>query len=227
MRLDRASRQLVRSISVLAIGALLVSTAACNNSLGGFSGSVGNTPKGPPISQFKILGTEGEPFSAVVSDARSSWQVSGTVPMEVAIVNNLPPDLMIATKQSGDSGILSIELINGARVVDVASTTQPFGSVSVQSGKPKGPAPGANPDLRIFVSGPAGERFTSLIEDLSKGFVLDNRAPSLFLFDSPNGTVTGTFDQVQNFGPFEISMFLNGTLVATASGGPHVVIQEP
>jgi len=219
--------QLGRSIAALAVGGLLVSTGACNNSLGGFSGSVGNTPKAPPVTSYKILGAAGEPFSAVVSDGISSWQISGSVPMDVAVVNNLPPDRLVATKQSGDGGKLSIELVNGARVIDVASTTQAFGTVSVQAGKPTGVPPAANPDLRIFVSGPAGERFTALIEDNSKGFLVDDRAPALFLFDSPNGTVVGTFDQVQNFGPFEISMSLNGVVVTTASGAPHVVIKEP
>ena len=227
MMIHRAVRQVGRSLAAIAVGGLLVSTAACNNSLGGFSGSVGNTPNGPPVSSYRILGTQGEPFTGVVSDARSSWQISGTVPMDVAVVNNLLPDRLIATKQSSDNGILSLELINGSRVIDVASTTAPFGNVSVQSGKPKTVPPAANPDLRIFVSGPPGERFFGLIEDLSKGYVIDDRPPTLIMFDTPNGTVTGTFDQIQNLGPFEISMSLNGVVVATASGAPHVVIQEP
>ncbi|MDO8434523.1 MAG: hypothetical protein Q7S58_19170 [Candidatus Binatus sp.] len=225
--LNRVVRKSARASLIFALAAILASSGACNNSLGGFSGAVGKTPKVAPVASFKILGTEGEAFSAVVSNKTSSWQISGNVPMDVAIVNNLTPDRMVATKQSSDNGILSVQLINGAKVIDVASTTQPFGVVSVQSGKPRSIAPAANPDLRIFVSGPAGERFSALIEDLHKGFVVDDRAPALFLFDSPNGTVTGTFDQIQNFGAFEISMFLNGELVATATGAPHVVIQQP
>ncbi len=224
---NRVVRKSARATLISALAAILASSGACNNSLGGFSGAVGDTPKVPPVASFKILGTEGEAFSAVASNKTSSWQFSGNVPMDVAIVNNLTPDRMVATKQSGDNGILSVQLINGPKVIDVASTTQPFGVVSVQSGKPRSIAPAANPDLRIFVSGPAGERFSALIEDINKAFVVDDRAPALFLFDSPNGSVTGTFDQIQNFGPFEISMFLNGELVATATGAPHVVIMQP
>jgi hypothetical protein len=216
-----------RVLSMLRLGLVLASSGACNNSLGGFSGAVGNTSNVPAVASYKVLGTTGEPFTAIVSNKRSSWQVSGNVPMDITVVNNFTPDKMVATKQSSDTGILSLQLINGAKVVDVASTTQPFGTISVQSGKPKAIAAAANPDLRIFVSGPEGERFSALIEDEKKGFFVDDRAPALYMFDTPSGSVTGTFDQIQNFGAFEISMTFNGLLVATATGAPHVVIMQP
>lgn len=212
---------------MLALAGVLASSGACNNSLGGFSGAVGNTPNVPAVASYKVLGTTGEPFTAIVTNKRSAWQVSGNVPMDITVVNNFTPNHMVATKQSGDAGLLSLQLLSGAKVVDVASTSAPFGNVSVQSGKPKKVPPPANPDLEIFVSGPAGERFSALIEDSKKGFFVDDRAPALYLFDTPNGSVTGTFDQIQNFGPFEIAMTLNGLLVATATGAPHVVIMQP
>jgi hypothetical protein len=167
---NRIIRKSALAAIVGALAAVLLASGACNNSLGGFSGAVGNTPNVGPVASFRILGTDGEPFTAVVSNKDASWQISGNAPFEVAIVNNTAPDRMVATKQSSDKGILSLQLISGVKVIDVASTTAPFGIVSVQSGRPKSVSPPANPDLRIFVSGPASERFSALVEDLHKGF---------------------------------------------------------
>ena len=64
-----------------ALGAVLtISVAACNNQTG-FSGSVGNTPNGPALASYEILGTIGTPFTATVSDAQSSWSFQGNVPL--------------------------------------------------------------------------------------------------------------------------------------------------
>ena len=202
--------------------------AACNSGLGGFSGSVGNTPKGPAQTSFRALGTTGTPFTATVSNSRSSWTLQGTVPLSIEIINNVQPARAIATKTVGDGSLLSLQVINGSNLLQVSSTTAPFGTVQVQTRKKFNTiAPPAVPDLRIFVKGPAGERFSALIEDISNGFVVDDRAPTLFLIDSPNGKVTGQFFQIQNLGPFDINMTLGGLIVATAKGAPTVVIQEP
>ncbi|HYL60423.1 MAG TPA: hypothetical protein VEU51_16265 [Candidatus Acidoferrales bacterium] len=222
-------KSLVRSCAIRAVwGALALSIAACNSGLGGFSGSVGNTPKGPAQTSFRVLGTTGTPFTATVSNSRSSWTLQGAVPLSIEIINNVQPARIIATKTVGDGSLLSVQVINGSNLLAVASTTAPFGTVQVQTRKKFDTiAPAAVPDLRIFVMGPAGERFSALIEDLSQGFSVDSRAPTLFLIDTPNGKVTGQFFQIQNLGPFDINMTLEGIVVATAKGAPTVVIQEP
>ena len=226
IRMNGEVRALLRVLVAGAMaGALMLWVAACNNNQGGFSGNVGNTPNGPPITSYRILGTVGTPFSATVSNARSSWQLSGNVPLSAAICHNLLPVRIIANKLSSDHNLLSVQIFNGAQVVDVASTTAPFGTVSI--GKLQSIAPPANPDLRINVTGPAGERFAGLIEDQSTGFFVEDRAPATYFFDSPDGTIVGQFFQIQNFGGFTINMTLNGTVIATASGGPNVTIVQP
>jgi len=95
---SRAMRCLVRILSMSALGAALAfSVAACNNQTG-FSGSVGNTPNGPALASYEILGTVGTPFTATVSDARSSWTLQGNVPLSIVICNNVLPARIIATK---------------------------------------------------------------------------------------------------------------------------------
>lgn len=221
-------RQIGRIVAGAASVALLAPwLAACNNSQGGFAGAVGNTPNNPPEAIFKILGTTGTGFTATVSDKRSSWQIQGNVPLGVTIVNDILPARMVATKLAGDNSLLSLQISRGAKVVELASTTAPFGNVSVQTGKLKTLAPQANPDLRIFVVGPSGEHFNGLVEDKVNSFVVDDRAPSLFLFDTPNGKIDGIFNQIQNFGPFTVNMTLDGNVIATATGGPTVTIVEP
>jgi len=201
---------------------------ACNNSISGFAGAVGNTPPVPPEDIFKVLGTVGTPFSLTVSDSRSSWIVPGSIPLEVAIVNNLPPVRLIAQKLSNDNSLLSLELIRGFAVVDHSSTRAPFGIASVQNGGTlKEIAPAADPDLRINVIAPFGELFSGLVEDSSTAFTVEERVPAVFLFDMPDGPVDGQFTQLQNRGAFEINMTLNGGVVATASGGPFVIITQP
>ncbi len=227
--MPQAMREFIKSCAVRAAwGAFALSVAACNSGLGGFSGSVGNTPKGPAQTSFRVLGTLGTGFTATVSNSRSSWTLQGNVPLSIEIINNVQPARMIATKTAGDGSLLSLQVINGSNLLEVASTTAPFGTVQVQTRKKFDTiAPSAVPDLRIFVMGPAGERFSALIEDLTQGFVVDDRAPTLFLIDTPNGKVTGQFFQIQNLGPFDINMTLDGVVVATAKGGPNVIIQEP
>src|ERR1700739_1591982 len=96
-------RHFIQILSMSAFGvAIAVCVAACNNQTG-FSGSVGNTPNGPKLPSFQILGTTGTPFTATISDARSFWTFQGNVPLSVAIVN--PPSneaQMVVTKTMGD-----------------------------------------------------------------------------------------------------------------------------
>ena len=72
-------------------------------------------------------------FSALVSDSHTSWKVTGSVPMNLIIVNNQTPVRMIATKHSAGNGILSLQLTVGFNVEDVASTSDPYGTASIQN----------------------------------------------------------------------------------------------
>ncbi|MGH7926070.1 MAG: hypothetical protein ACREQH_15925 [Candidatus Binatus sp.] len=227
-----AVRGLVRTLSMSALAAVLaVWVAACNNQTG-FSGSVGSTPNGPKLTSYEILGTIGTPFTATVSDSRapngSSWTFQGNVPLSVVICNNILPASIIATKTTSNSNLLSLEIISGSRVSDLQSTSAPFGSVSVQVGGTLGSISAkAFPDLRIFLSGPLSEHYQALVEDQSVGFVISSRAPTLILFDSPNGKVDATFFGSHDYGTFTANMTLNGLVVATVAQGPNATIRQP
>ncbi len=227
----RGSRGFYLSAWAGAMLVLLLVLPGCNNGFGAFQAGVGDTPNKPPLSSFRVLGQSGLQFTALISDANSSWQIAGAVPMNVVIVNNQTPVRMIATKQSAGNGILSLQLTLGFRVQDVASTASPYGTVSIQNtasrpGFAPPPAP-ANPDVRLFVKGPLSERFSGLFEDTETAFILSDRAPALILFDSPNGAVDASVTQIQNLGPFNIDLLLNGGVVAHARGGPTVTIRQP
>ncbi|HEY9159328.1 hypothetical protein [Candidatus Binatus sp.] len=211
-----------------ALGAAIAfSVAACNNQTG-FSGSVGNTPNGPALASYDILGTIGTPFTATVSDARSSWTLQGVTPLSILIANNILPAAIVATKTTSNSNLLSVEVIHGNQVIDLQSTSAPFGTVSVQTGGiPSSIASPASPDLRIFVAGPAQQRYSALVEDITTGWVIDSRAPTLILFDNPDGKVDATFFGSHDFGSFTLNMTLNGAVVATVVHGPDATIREP
>src|SRR5215471_9529895 len=135
---------------------LCVSAAACNNSLGGFGGFVGNTAPVPPSTGFKVLGNVGTQFTLTISNANSSWIVPGTIPLNVWIVNNATPVRMIATKLANNNSLMSLEIDNGGVILSLQSTTAPYGVVSIQTsgGTLNTLAPQAIPDLRIYVNGP-------------------------------------------------------------------------
>ena len=229
--LDCVRKKIARTLLRSLAGALCVAVAACNNSLGGFGGFVGNTAPVPPSTGFKVLGNVGTQFTLTISNANSSWIVPGAIPLNVWIVNNQTPVRMIATKLANDNSLMSLEIDNGGVILSLQSTTAPYGVVSVQTGGTLTTlAPQAIPDLRIYVNGPLGQRFQALVEDKTIGFITNTRVPAVFLFDGPNGTVDGQFQQTQNFGVFSIAMTsgVGGTsVIATASGGPFVVIKQP
>ena len=59
--------------------ALALALPACNNQ-SGFSGAVGNTPNGPRLASYEIVGTIGTPFTATVANQRFVVDVSGQRP---------------------------------------------------------------------------------------------------------------------------------------------------
>ena len=225
-------RRLVSFVRWALMGALLLLLIpGCNGGFGAFQEGVGNTPNRPPLSAFRILGEPGLQFTAEVSAADATWQVRAAIPLSIVIVNNVTPVRMIATKLSSGSGILSIQLTDGFLVRDISSTSDPYGTAMLQNNPmhpgAAPPAPPANPDVRMFVKGPLTERFAGLFEDSKKGFEISDRAPTLFLFDNPNGAVDASVTQIQDLGPFDIDLLLNGVVVAHESGGPTVIIRQP
>ncbi len=227
------SGKILGRIALAVVLASMLTVAACQNEQIGFGGFVGNTPNTSPETIFKVLGTIGTPFTLLISNARSSWQVQGNIPLNITIINNVnvganTPGRMIATKLASDNSLMSLEIMSGFTVITAASTTQPYGNVTITTGTPLPESPPlVTNDVRVFVAGPFSERFTGFIEDSQVGFEFQQRVPALYLFDLPNGKVDATFIQIQDFGPFKVNMTLNGKLIATASGEPNVTIREP
>ena len=223
-------RSLIRILSMSVIGAAIaVYVASCNNQTG-FSGSVGNTPNGPKLPSYQILGTVGTPFTATISDDRSFWTFQGNVPLSIVICN--PPSAsaqLVVSKTTSDDSLLSAELITGNHIKDLQSTTAPFGTVQVQVGTLTSAPSAATPDLRIFLSGPLNVKYNALVEDSSIGFIIQARAPTLIVFDTPNGKVDATFFGTgRDFGNFTANMTLDGVVVVpTVSGGPNLTIRQP
>ncbi len=208
-----------------------VASQGCNQGLGIYTLGVGSTPNKPPGSSLKVLGRPGMQFTASVSDFQSTWLVRGSIPLSVVLVNSTTPVRMIATKLSPGYDVMSLQLTVGYGVKNVASTSAPFGTVSLQSAATapgfSPPPPAASPDVRFFVKGPQGERFSGLIEDTKQGYIVSDRSPTLYLFENPVGKVDGVFSQIQNLGPFDIDLIVNGAVVFNAVGGPTLSLKEP
>jgi hypothetical protein len=222
-------RYLARTLSMGAVVAVIaVCVAACNNQTG-FSGSVGSTPNGPKLPSFQILGTTGTPFTATIQDDRSFWTFQGNVPLSIAICNSPTRNAQLTvTKTSSDNSLLSAEIITGNHVKDVQQTMAPFGSVQVQIGKQTSVPSAADPDLRISLLGPVKLKYQALVEDIDTGFIVQARAPTLIVFDTPNGKVDATFFGPNNHTTFTADMTLGGEVVVpNTSGGPNLTIRQP
>ncbi len=227
----RSINALVR-IALIACGCALIS--ACGGAFGTSNSTApGNTPNIAGQVSFRVVGTLGTPFSLLISDADSSWQVQGVVPLSIVIINTKTPVRMVATKLVNNSSLLSIEIISGFSVVQLSSTTAAFGmAVGSFGGKLSNFVAPASPDVRFFVKAPSSAVFNALIEDLSHGETVQMRAPALLLFDKPNsGNITkridGIFSLVNFFGPFDIDMIVGGSLVKVAAGGSHATLKFP
>lgn len=186
----------------------------------------GNTSSVPNETSMWLLGTPGTPFQALISDAAASWTVKGVVPQSIVIVNPSPPVQMIVTKLSNSPTLLSAEIIRGVTLVAASSTYDAFGTVNLATtGGTAHVAPKANPDIRFFVKAPVAGLFTGLIEDLTEGFVVEARSPSLFLFENPDGRVDGEFSTLDNAGTFAIDILSQGAVVVQATGGPNLNVK--
>jgi hypothetical protein len=204
-------------------------------SCGGFGGTnttnPGSTPNISAQTSFRIVGQVGTPFSAKISDARSSWDIQGVVPLSIVIVNNAPPIRISVNKLVSDNSLISLEIINAFSVQSLASSTSTFGVAVGNLGKVANFAPHASPDVRFFVKGPFAELFDALVEDSVHGEIVEARAPALILFDSPSpengGRVDANFTAVQFLGGFVIDLIYNGVLVQSVVAGTTASLKYP
>jgi hypothetical protein len=224
-----------RAISIRrgAVAALLCGLLM--TSCGGFGTtnitSPGSTPNISAQTSFRVVGRIGTPFAATISNARSTWKVQGVVPLSIVIVNNAPPIRVSVNKLVSDNSLISLEIINGFNVKQLASSTDNFGVAVGNFGKVGAFAGPAFPDVRFFVKGPSQEVFDALIEDKSHGEIVEARVPALLLFDSPAGgngaRVDGSFTAVGFLGNFSIDLIYNGALVRSVFGGTSATIKYP
>jgi hypothetical protein len=222
-----------RSIRCGILAALLC--AMLTSSCGGFGSTnttnPGSTPNIAGQTSFRIVGRIGTPFSVKISDARSSWNILGVVPLSIVILHNAPPVRVSLNKLVSDNSLISLEIINGFNVQQLASSTSGFGVAVGNQGSVGAFAPPASPDVRFFVKGPNTELFDALIEDTSSGEVVEVRAPAILLFDSPaggnGGRIDGTFTAVEALGGFAIDLIYNGVLVRSVLAGGSTVIKFP
>jgi hypothetical protein len=212
--------------SGIVVGAAISVLGGCNTSN---TNSPGSTPNKPQQSSYRIVGDVGTPFLALVSDSRSSWQVSGTIPTSIAIVNDSPPDRILVTKTSNDARLLSLQVIQGFTIGTLDSTVSKFGTaVGSIGGTLPAFALSAKPDVRYFVKTPLVGVFDALIEDQTNSYALESRIPAIILFDSPNGgksgRVDGIFTQVSFTGAMEVDLVINGQVVQSVTGGTTVTV---
>jgi len=231
------SRKWVTSALAVVLAAGCWWFLGCGNNSGCVSGSTGNTFGGlggcvaggsvNAQTSFDVVGDVGTPFVGMISDTKASYSISGTAPLEVILVNSHPPIKMSISKNTNDNSLLSLELVHGYNIIQFASTSAPLGTVFVQTGPLSVLGAPASPDVRFFVSAPAGQEFEGLIEDTETGFDINGTVPTLMLFEGPNGQVDGQFLQVTRIGPFVVDLIINGDVVATAEGSPEISIVEP
>jgi hypothetical protein len=232
----KEGRWILTGLPLAAVTIVCAGLIGCGGAFGvGNSTNPGSTANISAQTSYRIVGTVGTPFFATISDARSSWQIQGTAPTSIVIVQDKPPERVVATKTVGDHSLLSIEITTGFNVQQLASTSDPYGTAvgGVNQGGANGAlfnlAPAANPDVRFFVKGPYVNVYNALIEDETHGEVVQSRAPSLILFDSPNGggsgRVDGIFNEVNFLGPFAIDLIFNGVVVKSAAGGVSATLK--
>jgi hypothetical protein len=219
------------SVELLAV-ALAVAAAGCN--IGNTVLSTSGLPNVQGQLSFRVVGVIGTPFTAILSDARSSWRLRGTVPTTFAIMNGQLPARMILTKTASNNNLVSLEIINGYTPTMLASTSQPYGIVQVQIGGTLGVlAPQAGPDVRFGLRAPLIALITGNIEDLNSSFTIEQRVPTVFLFDSPHGRVDGIFN-LDNLGAGSMTIDLqyqtgaNPTVVCQqTSNSGRIIIKYP
>jgi hypothetical protein len=184
-----------------------------------FNGCSGGTSI-PPQSAINFLGNQGTVFTATISDTKASYSFTGTVPLQVIYVNNVPPLRVVATNLSTIPSLLSIQALTGFTTTQLASTTTPGGTISVNvGGRLPFTAGPAVCDVRFFVNGPFGQFYDSLLEQNNNAYENRTAAPTLFLLGGASGDVDGVFvEVVAQLGDIQVNLMVNGKLAAHDSG---------
>ena len=209
--------------------ALALAQSGCGNSLGcggltgfgggPFTGCSGGKPI-PPQSSIQFVGDVGTVFRALISDTVASYSFQAVVPLTLVFVNNQPPVEVIATNLSTTPSLLSVQALSVFTTTQLASTSTPGGTVTVNVGGPLAAVRGpAICDVRFYVGGPPGQNYQSLLEQNDKAYENTTIAPALFLLGGAKGNVDGVFTEVFNLlGPLRVNLVINGTLAARGSG---------
>lgn len=224
----------IAAVWLLSVAAALA-FGACGSAFGEFDPQMpGNAKFTQPQLEFWVTGTPGTPFRATVSDAWGSWDVRGTVPLEVAIANSSNPGQIVATKLSNDNATLSVQVAPALIISQVSSTSQPYGTVGAASGVISELPPPASPDVRFYVNAPSLQIFDALLETANPtagGYVVEARVPALLLYSKPGTkTVAATVDEqnvgiyVLLFGPLQVDAYADGALYQEKTGAPSIAV---
>ncbi len=228
----RIAASIVRATAGVFVLALITLGAAGCNGFGTTDITLpGNTPNIPPQNSFRFVGRLGTPFVAKIADTRSSWTITGVVPLNVVIVNNSPPVRIAIHKLTNDDSLLSVEVITGLTVKQLGSTVDRFGlSVGNWGSAPDFP-PKASPDVRFFIKGPAQQIVDAMVEDEQNAYIVEATAPALILFDSPAGgtgtRVDATFTEVGFLGGLSIDLIYNNVVVQSVFTGTEATLKFP
>jgi hypothetical protein len=220
------------ALAIVCVFALAQS--GCGNALGcgGLSGN-GNSPftgcsggqNIPPQSSINFTGQNGTVFSATISDTVASYTFRATVPLKVIYVNNVPPVRILATNLSPTPALLSVQALSGFATTQLASTSTPGSTISVNVGGPLTTIQGAAAcDVRFVVNGPINQSYEALLEQNNNAYENITTAPTLYLIGGAKNSVDGVFVEVLGFfGPLRVQLVINGKLAATGAGSNFTV----
>ncbi|HEY2107906.1 MAG TPA: hypothetical protein VGH29_19070 [Candidatus Binataceae bacterium] len=213
---------------------LALAQSGCGNALGcgGLTGN-GNSPftgctggqNIPPQSSINFTGQSGTVFRATVSDTVASYTFQATVPTKVIYVNNVPPVRIVATNLSPTPALLSVQALSAFATTQLASTSTPGGTISVNVGGalPAIQGPAAC-DVRFVVNGPINQSYEALLEQNNNAYENITTSPTLYLIGGAKNNVDGVFFEVLGFfGPLRVQLVINGKLAAVGAGSNFTV----
>ncbi len=220
------------ALAILCAWALAQSGCGSTFGCGGLTG-IGNGPftgcgggqNIPPQSSVNFLGTNGTVFIATVSDTVASYTFKGTVPLKLIFVNNKLPVRIIATNLSPTPALLSVQALSVFTTTQIASTTTPGGTVSVNVGGvlPAISGPAAC-DVRFIVTGPINQNYEALLEQNNNAYENLTTAPTYYLVGGASGNVDGVFTEVGGFfGAIKVELVINGKVADFDSGNSFTV----
>jgi hypothetical protein len=229
-----AAKTVLPALVLATLCGFMLAQSGCGNALGcggltgygngPFSGCSGGKPI-PPQTSVNFEGDVGTAFRATVSDTVASYTFQAAVPLQLVYVNSVPPIRVIATSLSTRPALLSLQALSAFTTTQLASTTRPGGTVSVNVGGslPALAGPAAC-DVRFYVYGPPTQNFQSLLEQNNNAYENTTIAPNLFLLGQAKGNVDGIFTEGYGlFGPLKVYLVINGKLADIGAGSNFTV----